>query len=193
MSRTTFHPSADVPEPAQRAPASGARSARARALIKSSRRSSSRRSGVKSIVDFATEMALAEPMDQVELERQGLPAAVVAGLAQLMAVPRVRIFEMMNLPRATMEKKISDDDVLTGVANRRALNLLRLLAHAREIVNDSASAEAGRFDVARWLGRWIETPQPALGGKKPADLLDTETGASMVERTLGAVRSGAYL
>ena len=188
MPRTTANPSAALFAAAQRAPASSARSARARALIKSSRRS-----GVNSIVDFATEMALAEPMDQVELEREGLPAVVVAGLARLMAMPRVRIFEMMNLPRATMEKKISDDDVLTGVANRRALNLLRLLAHAREILNDSTSADAQGFDVARWLGRWIETPQPALGGKKPADLLDTEAGASMVDRTLGAVRSGAYL
>jgi len=144
-------------------------------------------------MDLATEMTLAEPMDQVELEREGLPAGVVASLAQVMAVPRVRIFEMMDLPRATMEKKISDDEVLTGVANRRALNLLRLLAHAREILKDSTSAAADRFDVARWLGRWIETPQPALGGKKPAELLDTEIGASMVDRTLGAMRSGAYL
>jgi putative toxin-antitoxin system antitoxin component (TIGR02293 family) len=144
-------------------------------------------------MDFATEMTLAEPMDQVELEREGLPAGVVAGIAQAMAVPRVRIFEVMDLPRATMEKKISEDEVLTGVANRRALNLLRLLAHAREILKDSTSPAADRFDVARWLGRWIETPQPALGGKKPAELLDTEIGASMVDRTLGAMRSGAYL
>ena len=188
MPRTTSDPSARLLAPARRALVRGARAARARALIKRYRRS-----GVKSIVDFATEMVLAEPIDQVEIEREGLPAIVVAGLAQVMAVPRIRIFEMMNLPRATMEKKISDDEVLTGVANSRALNLLRLLAHAREILKDSTSAEAARFDVARWLGRWIETPQPALGGKKPADLLDTEIGASMVERTLGAVRSGAYL
>ena len=138
-------------------------------------------------------MTSAEPMDQVGLEREGLPAEVVASLAQAMALPRLRILEMMNLPRATMEKKIADGEVLTGVANRRALSLLRLLAHAREIVNDSTAAEAEGLDVARWLGRWIETPQPALGGRKPADLLDTEIGASMVDRTLGAMRSGVYL
>jgi putative toxin-antitoxin system antitoxin component (TIGR02293 family) len=180
--------SADLLVPAPRRPARVMRSARALALIKQSRRS-----GVGSLVNFATEMAVAEPMDQVELEREGLPAAVVADLARSMAVSRVRMFEMMNLPRATMEKKISDDEVLTGVANRRALNLLRLLAHASEILKDSTAAEAEGFDVARWLGRWIETPQPALGGKRPADLLDTETGAGMVDRTLGAMRSGAYL
>ena len=152
-----------------------------------------RRQDPRSLVDFASEMAGAEPMAQVELEREGVPAGVVASLAQAMAVPRLRIFKMMDLPRATMEKKISDNEVLTGVANRRALSLLRLLAHAREILKDSTSPEAEHFDAARWLGRWIETPQPALGGKKPADLLDTEIGAGMVDRTLGALRSGAYL
>jgi putative toxin-antitoxin system antitoxin component (TIGR02293 family) len=132
-------------------------------------------------------------MALVALEREGLPAVVVAGLAEAMAVPRVRMFKMMGLPRATMEKKISDNELLTGVANRRALNLLRLLAHARDIASDSTAVPAAPFDVPRWLGRWIETPQPALGGQKPADLLDTEVGASMVDRALGAIRSGAYL
>ena len=188
MPRTIVKSSARFLTPAPRAAARGARSARAQALITRSRRSS-----MTSLVDFATEVARAAPMDQVELEREGLPAAVVADLAQLMAVPRMRIFEMMKVPRATMEKRIADAGVLTGVANSRALNLLRLLAHAREILMDSTSAEAEGFDVARWLGRWIETPQPSLGGKKPADLLDTEAGVGLVDRTLGAMRSGVYL
>jgi putative toxin-antitoxin system antitoxin component (TIGR02293 family) len=132
-------------------------------------------------------------MEQVELEREGLRATVLSDLAQAMAVPRVRIFEMMALPRATLEKKISSRDMLTGVANRRALNLLQLLGHTREILEDSTAPEARRFDAAQWLGRWIETPQPALGGRKPADLLDTEAGAAMVDRALGTLRSGSYL
>jgi putative toxin-antitoxin system antitoxin component (TIGR02293 family) len=152
-----------------------------------------RRSDAKSVVEFATEMADADPMDQVALERECLPARVVAGLAEAMAVPRVRMFKMMALPRATMEKKISTDAVLKGAANIRALNLLRLLAHARDILSDSTAGAAEGFDVARWLGRWIETPQPALGGKKPAELLDTARGAAEVDRVLGAIRSGAYV
>jgi putative toxin-antitoxin system antitoxin component (TIGR02293 family) len=146
-----------------------------------------------SVADLADRLALAEPMALVAAEREGVPAGVVAGLARAMAVPRVRMFKMMDLPRATMEKKIADNELLTGVANRRALNLLRLLAHARDILKDSTAPGAARFDAARWLGRWIETPQPALGGRKPAELLDTEVGASMVDRALGAMRSGAYL
>src|SRR5262249_48080347 len=125
--------------------------ARSRALIKRYRRSDA-----KSVGDFATEMSAAHPMEQVALERERLPRRVVAGLAEAMAVPRVRLFKMMALPRATIENKISTDAVLTGVANIRALNLLRLLAHARDILKDSTAPDAEGFDVARWLGRWID-------------------------------------
>ena len=38
----------------------------------------------------------------------------------------------------------------------------------------------------------IERPQPALGGRKPADLIDTPTGVEVVARLLGSIESGAY-
>jgi uncharacterized protein (DUF2384 family) len=34
--------------------------------------------------------------------------------------------------------------------------------------------------------------QAGLGGRKPADLVDTPTGLAVVARLLGAVASGAY-
>jgi putative toxin-antitoxin system antitoxin component (TIGR02293 family) len=150
--------------------------------------------GVKPhVVALARELAAAAPDEQVLVERQGLPASLVSSLADAMEMSRVRVFEIMDLPRASMEKKISGQEALSGVANLRTLNLLSLLAKARDIVADSLAPEAKNFDVAGWLGRWIETPQPALGGKMPSQFLDTEFGARMVERTLGALRSDVYL
>jgi putative toxin-antitoxin system antitoxin component (TIGR02293 family) len=145
------------------------------------------------VVAIARELAAAAPDEQVLVEREGLPASLVSNLAEAMDMPRVRFLEIMALPRASMEKKIAGRDNLSGIANVRTLNLLSLLAKARDIVEDSVASEAKDFDVAGWLGRWIETPQPALGGKRPSDLLDTEVGARMVERTLGALRSDTYL
>ncbi|MGO4777134.1 antitoxin Xre/MbcA/ParS toxin-binding domain-containing protein, partial [Lysobacter sp. 2RAB21] len=57
---------------------------------------------------------------------------------------------------------------------------------------DSTAPDARDFDWATWLGSWIEQPQAALGGQKPADLLDTPTGLSVVARLLGSLESGAY-
>ena len=79
-----------------------------------------------------------------------------------------------------------------GTAGQAALALTKLVALANEIVAGSTDPNAKEFDAAKWLGRWIERPQPALGGRKPADLLDTPTGADVVTRLLGSVASGAY-
>ena len=72
------------------------------------------------------------------------------------------------------------------------LGLVRLLGITQDMVASSTADEARDFDAPKWLGRWLERPQPSLGGRKPADLLDTPTGVEIVARLLGAVESGAY-
>lgn len=49
------------------------------------------------------------------------------------------------------------------------------------------------FDAGRWVARWLETPQPALGGAAPKDYLHTAEGRATVRRLLSAVESGAYV
>ena len=39
---------------------------------------------------------------------------------------------------------------------------------------------------------WLTTPNKALGGEKPIDLLDTDTGARKVEDVLGRIAYGVY-
>ncbi len=53
----------------------------------------------------------------------------------------------------------------------------------------NASAE---FDLDHWLQEWLERPQPALGGARPAQLLDSPEGLDSVRKILGSMLSGAY-
>ena len=69
----------------------------------------------------------------------------------------------------------------------------RLLALAQAIVDNSTAPEAEGFDTAAWLDRWIQLPQPALGGRRPAELMDSVEGFRAVARTLGAIESGVFL
>lgn len=48
------------------------------------------------------------------------------------------------------------------------------------------------FDLDQWLQEWLERPQPALGGARPVQLLDSAEGQESVRRVLGALLSGAY-
>lgn len=140
----------------------------------------------------ATGLRDATPMQRVAAERQGVAARLVKDLASEMAIPAVRMFKIIGVPKATAERKAEKNEAIAGGGGQSALGVLNLLGIAQAIVAESTDETAAQFDVAKWLGRWIENPQPALGGRKPADLLDTPTGIDVVARLLGSLQSGAY-
>ena len=134
----------------------------------------------------------ATPMERVEIERQGVQGTFIKDLSKRMAVPTSRIFSILGVPKATAEKKAAAGERVAGSGGQAAVGMIRLLGIAQEIVDNSTAPEARDFDAAKWLGQWIERPQAALGGRRPADLLDTPTGVEVVARLLGAIESGAY-
>lgn len=137
-------------------------------------------------------VARATPLELVSLEREGVDGRLLKDLAQRLSIPSVRLYAIVGIPKATAEKKAAENAPVGGASGQAALGLLRLVGIAQELVAKSTAAEARGFDAARWLGAWIEQPQPALGGRKPADLLDTPSGLEIVARTLGALESGGF-
>ncbi len=138
---------------------------------------------------FVRVVSVAPPMQLLQTERVGVDAAFLGDMAKRMDVPYSYLAETVGIPKATAARKRAGNGMIDGAA---AIALARLLAIASDIVEDSTAPEAENFDTAKWLGQWIERPQPALGGRKPSELLDTPTGVSMVTKLLGAIRSGAY-
>ena len=134
----------------------------------------------------------ATPMQIVEIERAGVAGAFITDLSSRMDLPSSRVFTMLRIPKATAARKMAEGSIIDGRAGQAAIGMVKLLGMAQDIVRDSTAKQAKDFDSVKWLGLWIEQPQPALGGRKPADLLDTPTGVEMVARVLGAIQSGAY-
>ena len=71
---------------------------------------------------------------------------------------------------------------------RRAV--LELAAQVQAVVDESGDPEG--FDAAKWVRRWLQTPLPALGGKRPAEYMSTSEGRQLVSRLLAMAQSGAY-
>ncbi|MGH9577277.1 MAG: antitoxin Xre/MbcA/ParS toxin-binding domain-containing protein [Terriglobales bacterium] len=142
--------------------------------------------------DYVRRVASATPMQLVQMERMGVVGSLIKDLARRMEIPSTRIFRILGVPKATAEKKAAAKEIVSGRSGQAAIGMVRLLGMAQEIVRDSTAKEAQGFDAAKWLGRWIERPQPSLGGRRPAELLDTPTGAEVVARLLGSIRSGAF-
>ena len=131
----------------------------------------------------------APPMQLLETERAGVDAVFLSEMATRMGLSFTHLAHILGMSKATAARKLAKQEKIDGHA---AIALARLLGLASELVADSTSPQAKGFDAAKWLGQWIERPQPALGGHKPAELLDTPTGVSMVTKLRGAIRSGAY-
>ena len=146
----------------------------------------------KGVDDFVVKVSCATPMQLVDAERTGVAGRFLKDVSKRMEIPAARMFNMLGVPKATAEKKVAAGEVIKGSGGRAALGLARLLGMAQEIVDNSTTPEARAFDSAKWLGQWLERPQPALGGRKPADLIDTAAGLELVQRLLGSIQSGAY-
>jgi putative toxin-antitoxin system antitoxin component (TIGR02293 family) len=148
--------------------------------------------GYKGLDSFVRVIAGATPYQLVEYERHGVDGKFLRDLSKRLEIPQVHVFEMIGVPKATAEKKVAAGEVISGSGGQAAIGVAKLIAKAEEIVANSTSPAAKDFDAARWLGRWLEIPQAALGGRKPSALLDTPTGLEVVLRLLGAIESGAY-
>lgn len=140
---------------------------------------------------FVRRVAEAAPMERIELERQGVTLSFLRRLAVRLGISAARLFEILELPRTITARRHGEARVV-GSAGHAALALVDLLVRAREIAESSTSDEAADFDVAKRLGRWVELPQPALSGRRPAELICTPTGARVVSRLLGALEGAAY-
>jgi len=129
-------------------------------------------------------------VDRIGIVKAGLPARLLTTLADDMHVTRERLYGWLGLPRATANRKVKVDDVLSQDESERALGIARLVGQVEKIVSESGDPEG--FDAARWTASWLDQPNPALGGRSPGEFLDTADGRALVSGLVAQIQSGAY-
>lgn len=132
----------------------------------------------------------ASHVDRISLVKAGLPASLLTTLADDMQVTRERLFRWLGIARATANRKIKADDVLSQNDSERALGIARLVGLVEKIVAESGDPVG--FDAARWTATWLAQPNPALGGQTPGDYMDTADGRTLVAGLVAQMQSGAY-
>ena len=85
-------------------------------------------------------------------------------------------------PRRTIARRIANREPLTVAENDSALRLVRVIDHADQVFGDRDKAL-----------RWLRKPSRALNGIAPIDLLESETGAHLVEQALYQIEFGIYV
>lgn len=122
--------------------------------------------------------------------RSGIEPEYVNWIAAHMGTSQKNLQDYLQLSSTTLERKKNKLVNLDIYQSERLAGLKRLIDQVQAMVEDSG--DPTDFDAAEWLGRWIEMPLPALGGKKPADYLSTVSGQKLLSNLLNQMQSGAY-
>ncbi|HEX3844521.1 MAG TPA: antitoxin Xre/MbcA/ParS toxin-binding domain-containing protein [Steroidobacteraceae bacterium] len=132
----------------------------------------------------------ANPLDRIAIIRGRVPAAYVVALAQSMQIPKERLYSTLSLARATVDRKILKRQRLSQDESERVLAVAQLIGQVANMVRESGNPSG--FDAAKWMARWLEHPHPALGGRRPGELLDTADGRNLVTQLLAQQQAGTY-
>ena len=132
----------------------------------------------------------ADPMERVTLVKTGVPAADFVELASNMKMTKERLASTLGLARATVDRKIRDNKLLSSDESSRLLGMASLVGQVQSMVAESGQPQG--FDAGAWVSHWLDQPVPALGGRRPAELMDTPEGQGIVSRLVAQMQSGAY-
>ncbi len=84
-------------------------------------------------------------------------------------------------PRRTLSRRISNGESLTLQENDSALRVVRVMELAEKVLGERERAQ-----------RWLRKPNRAIGDVVPLDLLESESGAVLIEQALHQIDHGIY-
>lgn len=108
----------------------------------------------------------------------GLTPAAVEAIGATLALT-IEEFERLLMPRRTLRHRREHAQVLTAEESDRAARLARVWVWAAETFGDDDHART-----------WLRRPNRALKGHVPLDLLETGSGALVVEDVLTRIAYG---
>lgn len=127
--------------------------------------------------------------DKIRVIRSGVPAQRVGELSSAMAMPKEALMDSLGLSRATINRKVQREQVLSPEESERVMGMQALIGQVQAMIDAESAPE---FDAAKWLANWLAAPLPALGGQSPGSFMDTVEGQKYVGNLLEMAQSGAY-
>jgi putative toxin-antitoxin system antitoxin component (TIGR02293 family) len=120
------------------------------------------------------------PEDLKDWIREGFPFSSLEYVMERFALSREEISSALGLPPRTLARR-KQERKLRRDESDRLFRLVRIASQAAEVLGGEGRAS-----------RWLHTPNRALGGQPPLELLDTDLGSRQVEEVLGRIEHGVY-
>ena len=119
-------------------------------------------------------------LEWVSAIRRGLSAAAVDALAKSLKISRAELSQALNIPERTLARRKREGS-MSSEESAKLVRLARVVHRAEEVFEG--------LDVAL---DWLKSPNAALSGQAPLNLVDTEMGAELVLDTLGRIEHGVF-
>lgn len=132
----------------------------------------------------------ATPLERIDVIRRGVPASEAKRMFAELAIAQGAGLRALNLSAATVNKKAKQGARLSPEESERIVGFAKLVGQLEALIQESG--DPANFDARAWMARWLSEPLPAFGGARPADLVDTMEGQSLVSAALARIQSGAY-
>lgn len=130
--------------------------------------------------DGVVALAGESPLKRIELVRAGLPALVLDETAAVLGIAKSALTKAAGIPVSTAGAQQRSGKPLSSEDSEKILRVLRATRRAEEVFG---AANEGRA--------WLTGNVPALGGRPPLDLLDTQDGYELVMDELSRIVFGA--
>jgi hypothetical protein len=72
----------------------------------------------------------------------------------------------------------------------RTPGIAQLVSQVEALVK--ASGNDGEFDARKWIDRWLEQSNPALGGQRPGRYMNTAEGRAIVSNLIALGAGGGF-
>jgi putative toxin-antitoxin system antitoxin component (TIGR02293 family) len=116
----------------------------------------------------------------MELLRTGLPIEALEVATQTLGLSSEEVSTVLGIPKRTLARRRKEHQ-LSPYESNRLFRLAHLAAHALDVFDDREQAQG-----------WFHEPIPALGGRTPVSMLDTEAGVVLVDDELGRIEHGIF-
>ncbi|MBI5444387.1 MAG: DUF2384 domain-containing protein [Deltaproteobacteria bacterium] len=116
----------------------------------------------------------------IELLRIGLPIEALEVATQTLGLSAEEVSRVLGIPKRTLARRRKEHQ-LSPFESNRLFRLAQLAAHALDVFDDKEQAQG-----------WFHEPIPALAGKTPVSILDTEQGITLIDEELVRIEHGIF-
>jgi len=126
------------------------------------------------------ENIVSEPAVRYQKATEGISKSDFLVIVASTGLNLTQFSALLPVSKRTIEKT-KDQELLSPVVSDRVLQIASLYQFGSNVLGDNQQFQ-----------EWLQSSLIALGGKKPIDFINNDTGISMVTDLLGRVEHGVY-